>query len=123
MLQEEGVGVQGGVSLGPAYTDNVATTKRQESPTYAGRSSMHKLVSVSSLPCCHHTRCLEGRLALLNPVVSAQQLGPGVVDAPVGAVTIAFLNVVGAQVRVVGCREGPEGCVWGGEWCGILGHR
>lgn len=43
-------------------------------------------------------RSLEGRLATLGAVRSTAQLEPGILDAPVGTVTIAFLHVVGAQV-------------------------
>jgi len=42
-------------------------------------------------------RTLEGRLAYLGPVRTSSQLDPGVLDAPVGCVTVAFMNVVGAQ--------------------------
>jgi hypothetical protein len=50
------------------------------------------------LRCSHVCRSLEGRLAYLGPVRSLAQLDPGVLDAPVGYVTVAFMNVVGAQV-------------------------
>lgn len=42
-------------------------------------------------------RTLEGRLAYVGPTRSICQLDPGVLDAPVGCVTVAFMNVVGAQ--------------------------
>jgi hypothetical protein len=52
-------------------------------------------------------RSLEGRLAYLGPVRSLAQLDPGVLDAPVGYVTVAFMNVVGAQV---GGRRAGKAC-------------
>ncbi|GLI68043.1 hypothetical protein VaNZ11_012366 [Volvox africanus] len=42
-------------------------------------------------------RTLEGRLAYVGPMSSLLQVDPGVLDAPVGCVTVAFMNVVGAQ--------------------------
>ncbi len=48
--------------------------------------------------CAHST--LEGRLALLTREQSPAQLDTGVLDAPVGCVTVCFMNVVGAQVRL-----------------------
>eukprot|EP00198_Chlamydomonas_reinhardtii_P006519 XP_001695855.1 predicted protein [Chlamydomonas reinhardtii] len=42
-------------------------------------------------------RTLEGRLAYVGPMTSLLQVDPGVLDAPVGCVTVAFMNVVGAQ--------------------------
>ncbi|GFR48855.1 hypothetical protein Agub_g10809 [Astrephomene gubernaculifera] len=42
-------------------------------------------------------RTLEGRLAYVGPISSLLQVDPGVLDAPVGCVTVAFMYVVGAQ--------------------------
>ncbi len=46
---------------------------------------------------------LEGRLAQLSDMNSPTQLDTGVLDAPVGCVTVAFMNVVGAQVGRWAC--------------------
>ncbi len=42
---------------------------------------------------------LEGRLAHLSQMNSITQMDTGVLDAPVGCVTVAFMHVVGAQVH------------------------
>ncbi|MEW5319088.1 MAG: hypothetical protein WDW38_010259 [Sanguina aurantia] len=59
----------------------------------------HRLRDIPASMNLYHSlnRTLEGRLAHLEPTRSLAQLDPGVLDAPVGSVTVAFQNVVGAQ--------------------------
>lgn len=59
------------------------------------------------------------RAALLGPLRTREQLQAGLDDAPMGKVTIAFMNVAGANMLLAWNKVGQEvdaGTVW--VWVG-----